>query len=116
MLPNLNEWDPLKWLTLSANSKMLSVNRRGVSMKTPSDVGMDGLVMSQMLARFRPCRTDNCETGTSLRYTASKLPNVRFTPARASLIQLDDTTLVNANWKNWFARAWWFRKCRVVRA
>ena len=58
---------------------------------------MDGLRMSQMLARFRPDRTDNCETGTSLKYTAPKLPNVRLTPARVSLIQLGDMTLVKPN-------------------
>src|SRR2546428_10430284 len=97
MPPNLTECAPIKYLTLSANSKMLSVNRRGVSMKTPSEVGMDGLVMSQMLARFRPCRTANCETGTSLKYTASKLPYVRLMPARVSLIHLDEMPLVKAN-------------------
>src|SRR5881409_806303 len=70
---------------LSANSKTVFVNRRGVSMKTPSEVGMDGLTISQMLARSRPVITANCDTGASLRYTASNFAEGPV-HARASFI------------------------------
>src|SRR5262245_56069990 len=57
--------------------------------------------MLQLPGRLMSVRTVNAETGVFPTYSLSKAPRVRLTPARASLIKLDDIDLVKPNWKNW---------------